>query len=234
MIKRVLILLILAMIVAAGFGFVWLRFTAPKPGELDGLQNGDLVFQTLASPQTLAIIFATGSLYTHTGIIKQDAKLGPMVVEAVGPVREIPLAQWLKQGVAARVVAKRMHGMTPAIAGKILEAARTHYGKPYDFLFRFDQETIYCSELVYDAFQAGAHINIGRVQRVMELNTDNFAVQKLFALRWQDHPLCQAPPTNNYTACADLILKQELITPVSIAADQKLEIIYNNYGKLAR
>lgn len=232
--KRFLILIVLAGIVAAGFGFVWLRFTAPKPGELATLQDGDLLFQTIKSTQTAAIIAATGSPYTHVGIAKHDPKLGLVVIEASGPVRETPLEQWIKQGFGARVTVKRLHGITPALAANILNAAKAYYGKPYDFLFRFDKDAIYCSELVYDAFQDGAKITVGHVQQVMELNTDNKAVQKLLALRWHDHPLCQTPPNNTALMCADLIMKQELITPASIAADGKFDTVYDNYYPMAR
>ncbi len=234
MIKRLLVLLILAAIVAAGFGYVWLRFTALKPGELAEFQDGDLVFQTRNSSQALPIIIATQSLYTHVGIVKQVAKFGPLIVEATNPVRETPMDEWLRQGIGSRVTVKRMRGMIPATATRILEAARPYYGKPDDSLFRFDNENIYGSELVFAAYQAGARVNLGRVQRVMELNLDNFVVRKLFELRWQNHPLCQAPPTDNYTVCADLLLRQEVMTPASIATDPKLETSYDNYGWLLR
>ncbi len=233
MFRRIFILLIVAALVAAGALFVWLRSTAPKAGALDVLQNGDLVFQTRISLSDMSVAFMTLSPLTHVGIIKNSANAAPRVVDVSDKVQEMPLSEWLEHGAGDRVVVKRMRGMTPAIAANILESARAYYGKPDDLLFRFDADSIYSGELVYAAFQSGARINLGRVQRMLELNVDNVFVQKFFAMHWRDHPLCRTPESNIYTVCADLILSQEIITPVSIATAPQLDTVYDNYGWLA-
>lgn len=62
-----------------------------------GIQNGDIIFQTSTSGQSKAIQIATGSKYSHMGIIY---KLGNdfFVYEAVQPVKLTPLNDWINRG----------------------------------------------------------------------------------------------------------------------------------------
>ena len=115
----------------------WLFLTVPYVKNLPELKSGDLVFQTIRSSQTAAIIAASSSLYTHVGILKIDASGNPIVVEAIRPVREIGFDEWIKQGVASRVTIKRMEGLDAERAKKVLKAAEFYYGRPYDFYFYF-------------------------------------------------------------------------------------------------
>jgi hypothetical protein len=64
------------------------------------VRDGDLIFQTSKSSQSLAIQRATGSPYSHMGLIfNRDGK--PYVFEAVATVRFTPLDQWIARGVDA-------------------------------------------------------------------------------------------------------------------------------------
>lgn len=209
--------------------YTWLELTRVKPEKLPALKSGDLVFQTINTGQTLAVAAASASAYTHVGIIKMDENGVPLVVEAVGPVREVPLEKWIRQGIFDRVAIKRVSGLTEEQAAKILKAAEKYYGRPYDFFFLFDKEKIYCSELVYYAFKEGAGIEIGKIQEVSELNTDNFAVQKLIKKRWQNYTPCHERGAKTFSACLPLILSQKLVTPTSIANDPRIESVYKNY-----
>ena len=57
------------------------------------LQEGDIVFQQSKSAQSAAIQAATGSRYTHVGLITMRKKT-PYVLEAVNPVRIISFKKW--------------------------------------------------------------------------------------------------------------------------------------------
>ena len=61
------------------------------------LRDGDLIFQTSLSGQSRAIQEATGSKYSHCGIIYRDG-CDYFVYEAVQPVKSTPLAQWIARG----------------------------------------------------------------------------------------------------------------------------------------
>ena len=226
--KKVALKFFILCILGASAFYVYLQHNKATVDKLPLLKNADLVFQTDTSSQALAIMYASGSLYSHMGIIKIPESGEPLVVEAVGPVREEPLSRWIRQGIAGQLTIKRIKDLDPAIAQKVLLKAKDYYGRPYDFFFTFDDDKIYCSELVYDAFM-GTGISLGKVQKLSDLNTNNFAVQELIEKRWQSYPLCQTMKNKNFEDCKKIILEQPLITPQSIADDPRLETIYSNY-----
>ncbi|MEZ5691443.1 MAG: YiiX/YebB-like N1pC/P60 family cysteine hydrolase [Rickettsiales bacterium] len=219
------LLLILTFIVLVS---CWVYVSAYSKPKLPELKNGDIVFQTISSPQTLAIMLASGTVYTHVGIVKIGDDGKPVIIEAIGPVREIDIDKWIEQGIGNFLTVKRYKGLKPQEAERIFEAASKYYGRPYDFFFLFDDERIYCSELVYKAFKEGLGIELGVVEKVGDLNINNMAARKLIKQRWQKHPLCQEAGMD-FSKCNKVIMNQELVTPASVLRDSKLELIYSNY-----
>lgn len=204
---------------------IWLYLTRPDFSEIK-LQDGDLVFQTSTSNQSLAILTATASLYTHMGIVRAGHN-GFVVLEAAGTVRETPLKDWARRGVMQRIAVYRHPNMPKETAETILVTAGSYKGKPYDPFFSFKNDAIYCSELPYLAYkQAG--MAIGKVQRLSELHFDNMLVRQLIKKRWKRHEECL---TRHFglKECYDYLLSQELITPDSIAKDASLVKVYSNY-----
>ena len=162
---------------------LWLKQTQVTLEDLPALRTGDIVFQESGSAQTMAIALASRSLYTHTGIIEIGAGGEPHVVEAAQSVQSTPLARWIARGTAGRITVKRVRGLSEKNALKVLAAAHAYDGRPYDFFFHDDAETIYCSELVHRAFAEGADMTLGRMQSPRDLNIDNAAVRKLIEAR---------------------------------------------------
>lgn len=220
----------LLLLLVAGLGlWGWVEATRPDLDKLPKLQDGDLVFQTIRSHQTTAIMLASHTWLSHVGIVRLALDGAPHVVEAVGPVREIPLERWIKQGIGARLLIKRLPGLTHEQARAVLAAAEGFYGKPYDFFFLPDDDRIYCSELAYKAFQQGAGLTVGQMQKVATLDLENFAVKQLLQERWADDPLCQSPETSSYEKCLPIIKQQDIITPDAVARDPRLLTLYSNY-----
>lgn len=203
---------------------------APPSGAMPELKTGDIVFQTTTGTQSNAIMFASRSIYTHMGMIEVDANGKPQVIEAVGPVRTIPLSRWVKKGVGERVTVKRMKDLSPDDAKTAAKQAKTYEGRPYDIYFYESRDAIYCSELVYAAFKEGPNITLGQEQKVADLNINNRAARSLIEQRWRNHPACQNKAAKRFDACYEIIMKQTLVTPASIARDPKLETIYSNFG----
>jgi hypothetical protein len=204
------------------------KLTPYDKNNLPQLKSGDIILQSHPASQSLAIGFASSTPYTHTGIIKVDSNDNPIVVEAVGPVREQSLDKWVNDGIGSRITILRVKNLDPELANKALDKATEMYGLPYDFLFTFDDSAIYCSELVYKAFKFGAGISLGKVEKVKDLNVDNFAVQNLIKQRWKYFPHCQN--IDSFESCYKIIMEQELVTPDSLSKDPNVEIIYSNYG----
>src|SRR5688572_28448868 len=81
-------------------------------------QDGDLIFQESRSAQSAALQAATGSRYTHVGIVFSPHQGEPFVIEAVQQVvHKTPLAVWIRRGKDAHFVLMRLrhrpdHGQT--------------------------------------------------------------------------------------------------------------------------
>lgn len=213
----------------AAIAYAWLALTSVSAKELPPLKNGDIVFQTSRSSQSSAILLASLSAYSHMGIIEISSDGTPFVLEAVGPVKSTPLDAWIRRGLGGRVAVKRMVLLSPEQAQATLQAAHRFDGLPYDLFFMSGTDQVYCSELVNLAFANGATIKLGKTQKARELYLDNFAAKRLISKRWQKHPLCQTPQTATFETCYAQILRQELVTPVSIFNDPKLELVFSNY-----
>lgn len=226
--RRLLVFVIIVIALPVILFSFWIHLTPFSIENLPPLKNGDLVFQTIKAPQSLAISFATASPYTHIGMIKMHSDSKPLIVEAVGPVREIPLTEWIRQGIGSRITIYRIKNLTESDAEKVLQVALSYYGKPYDFYFLPDNQAIYCSELVYKSFSEGSHILLGKEQAVKELNVNNFAVRDLIKERWESYPACHG--YTDFESCYKVILQQKLVSPASIATDPNVELIYSDYG----
>ncbi len=146
---------------------------APQPQPRDG----DLIFHASRSAQSLAIQRATGSRYSHMGMIVHRGGR-PFVLEAVDPVRYTPLAEWIARGQGGRYVLKRLRRAPDAAAQARLRAGAAEFvGKRYDLAFGWSDERIYCSELVWKLYQRTLGIRIGALQRLGDFRLDDPAVQ---------------------------------------------------------
>ena len=72
-----------------------------RPGILDALRDGDIIFQESTSRQSEMVGVLTRSEWTHMGVIFVDTS-GPTVLEAVSPVRYTKLADWIARGRGGR------------------------------------------------------------------------------------------------------------------------------------
>lgn len=125
----------------------------------EALQEGDIVFSSSNDGQGGAIIAATGSPYTHCGIMYRHAgKL--MVLEAVQPVGVVTLEQFKSRSAPGTFMARRLKSaVTPANYRKALDWAAAQIGRNYDSRFLWDDSNLYCSELVWKIYrQAGVEL----------------------------------------------------------------------------
>ena len=149
-------------------------------GTVPAVRDGDVIFHTSRSSQSLAVQRATGSQYSHMGlIVHRNGK--PFVFEAVSTVRLTPLDQWIARGTGRHFVVKRLRNaesvLTPAALGKLRAEARRFAGRPYDLTFGWADDRIYCSELVWKAYDRALGIQIGGLQKVRDFNLSDPAVR---------------------------------------------------------
>lgn len=123
------------------------------------LQEGDIVFQGNPGAQSDAIRDATGSPFTHCGVVfKHEGRW--MVVEAVQPVGATPLDHWIARSLPDTFRAYRLkQPLGPASAAKARRWAEGQLGRNYDLKFRWDDGALYCSEFVWKLYrQAGVEL----------------------------------------------------------------------------
>ncbi len=130
----------------------WFSFKKNGP-DYETLQTGDIVFQDTGGPQGAAVEAATGSNFTHCGIVFEEE--GTLyVLEAVQPVQTVTLKSFRKRSKVFH--ARRLKDpapLTPAALKKGLAWGQKQIGKDYDLLFKWDNQTIYCSELVWKLYE---------------------------------------------------------------------------------
>lgn len=139
-------------------------------------QNGDVVLQTSKSSRSELIQKVSRSPYSHTGVI-EVAPDGVFVIEAIGKVSRTPFKQWAKRGVDGRVTVLRMNGLTVAEGRRVVAEAKKQLGKKYDARFRWDDERLYCSELVAKAYARGAARDVGKQEVLKELNVTSLELE---------------------------------------------------------
>lgn len=146
-----------------------------------GVKDGDIIFHSSRSSQSLAIQRATGSRYSHMGIIF-IVNGAPMVFEAVQTVRYTPLGKWTARGEGGHFVVKRLADgdrlLTPETLRRLREQAAKFKGKPYDLTFEWSDDRIYCSELVWKIYERALGIRIGSLQHLRDFRLDEPMVRK--------------------------------------------------------
>ncbi len=166
-------------------------------------QTGDLVFQSLPHNEVIdAIEGASGSPYSHCGIVV-DVDGDWKVLEAVGPVKETPLAEWIAQGRERKLAVHRLKPKFRRHIPKMIEGARRFLGKPYDIQYELDDAKIYCSELIYKGWLYATNEPLGKLV-------------KLGDLRWQPHESIIR------RIAGGLPLDRPMITPRDLAAAPEL------------
>jgi len=157
------------------------------------LRDGDIVFQTSQSAQSVAVQKATGSRYSHMGLVLlREGK--PFVFEAAGVVQYTPLDRWVARGVGGHFVAKRLRDsaevLTPSGIERLHRASKKYQGRRYDLTFEWSDDRMYCSELVWKLYQRELGIRIGELQKIKEFDLTDPIVRKKMRERYgTDVPL---------------------------------------------
>lgn len=160
------------------------------------LRDGDIVFQTSLSAQSAAVQRATGSKYSHMGMVMyRNGK--PFVIEAIATVQYTAFEQWVARGAGRHFVVKRLRNadilLTTTALQPLRAAAGQFAGRRYDPFFGWSDDRIYCSELVWKAYDRGVGIQIGSLQKVRDFNLSDPAVKAKMHERYgEDIPLSES------------------------------------------
>lgn len=152
---------------------VLLAFSACGDSFAGQFRDGDIIFHTSRSAQSVAIQKATHSKYSHMGIVfLRDGEV--YVYEAIKAVQYTPLKEWVARGDGGRYVVKRLRDadriLTPQAVANLRQVAARFQGKPYDLTFGWSDARIYCSELVWKIYDQGLGLRIGQLQKLREFD----------------------------------------------------------------
>lgn len=152
------------------------------------VQAGDLVFHRSESAQSEAIARATGSAFTHVGIVlERDGAL--QVFEAVEPVGWARLDAWVDRGRDDAVTVLRLRDAPDAAAlARMGEIARAWAGRPYDAAFGWSDDRLYCSELVWKMVQRATGTELGPLRKLRDFNVREPLVARALAQRYGGKP----------------------------------------------
>lgn len=171
------------------------------------LQEGDIVFSSSTRGQGEAIIAATASPFTHCGIVfEKDGRL--MVLEAVQPVGVTTLEAFISHGDPGGFTARRLKtSVLPAAYQKARAWATAQIGRDYDVRFRWDDQKLYCSELVWKIYQQ-AGVELCAPRRFRDYDLQRPAVRKMIEQR--------------YGGVEKLPLDEKVVAPSDLAASPLL------------
>jgi hypothetical protein len=162
----------------------------PDKGHVEPvLRAGAIIFQVSGSGQGKAIQIATGSTYSHCGILVQPDQTGQLyVLEAVQPVKITPFDRFVARGDNnGHYVIKQLKNdslLTPEKQRQLLEAGKKYVGKDYDLYFGWGNDRIYCSELVWKLYKDILGIEVGKLQKLKEFELSHPIVQKKLKERY--------------------------------------------------
>ena len=148
-------------------------------------QDGDIIFQSSQSNQSKAVEQATNSPYSHMGIIfTKNGK--PYVFEAASKVVYTPLDKWINRGKNKKYVIKRLKDRTLSAKEitNLKQVAHTFENKPYDIWFGWDDNYIYCSELVWKIYNRALKLKIGQLQTIKDFNLSSPVVKQKLKERY--------------------------------------------------
>jgi len=175
-------------------------------------QLGDVIFQSSGHTDLVDMIEgASGSHYSHCGIVAEvDGQW--VVYEAAQQVKATPLDAFIQRGRDAGFAAYRFRDAYKNDIPTILSKARAYLGRPY----RLDEEHIYCSELIYKAFEQTTGEALGDLVRLGDLKWRPYE-QQIIQLEGGPVPLDRL-----------------IITPIDLALADQLEAVYQRDFEVTR
>lgn len=173
--------------------------------------NGDIIFQSSKSGQSYAIQLATHSIYSHCGLLFNDNG-NWFVYEAVQPVTKTPVDEWIARGDNHYYVVERLKNADKILTSEVIQKMRNSInkklGKDYDMAFGWSDERIYCSELVWKAYNDATGLKIGNLKKLGDFDLSSPIVKKKLKQRYGNKIPLEEPmisPGNIFES--DLLIK---------------------------
>lgn len=159
-------------------------FNLARAGE--PLKNGDLIFIENPGGQGKAIQLATGSKYTHVGIVFIENGT-PMVYHAVEPVSRNTVKEFVSMSANGKYEIRRLKdqsSLSPELVSRMQKEARSKLGIHYDMGFSWDDEQLYCSEFVWKLYAHALRIHLGEPRPLKTFDLSDPRVMSIMEQRY--------------------------------------------------
>ena len=173
-------------------------------------QEGDIIFQSLPHGSEVDVIEGiTHSPFSHCGVVLRDEKKHWSVIEAIYNVHQTPLFLWMLRGREGSFTVYRLNAPYASRIPAFKQRLINYTGRFYDFDYNMaDDRELYCSDLIYLAFKKAAGSELGKVQKLDDLD-------------WR--------PYQNFIRAqqgGNLPLFRVMITPAALALSPQLHQVY--------
>jgi len=180
--------------------------------KLSLIQEGDIIFQESLSEQAKAIKLATHSRYTHAGIIfKYNNQF--KVLEAVQPVKITNLNTFINRGVDHHFVIKRLNNhktlLNRSNINRMKKIGNLYIGKNYDIYFEWNDNRIYCTELIWKIYKKALNIEVGKLEKLKDFDLSDPYVKKIMKKRYGNKI-----PYNEFVISPDSMFKADNLIEV--------------------
>ena len=147
-------------------------------------RDGDLIFQHSVSVQSTAVQLATSSYYSHCGIIFY-LNGEPYVFEAIEPVGVRTLEDWINSGENQNYAVYRLknRSLNATELSTMKSYLKNQLDKHYDLGFNWSDKEMYCSELVFKAYQQ-IGITLCPTQALGSFRLDHPKVKRILTQRY--------------------------------------------------
>jgi len=174
-------------------------------------QEGDVVFQSLPHDGDIvdAIEGITRSPYSHCGVVLRNDKNQWVVIESIMNVHETPLFLWMLRGRGGAFAAYRLDSKYSSLIPEFKKDLLSYLGHQYDYNYDMTNgQTVYCSDLVYLAFEKASGEKMGTLEKLGDLDWKPY-----------EHFI-------EYDQAGKLPLDRVMITPASLARAPQLHEVY--------
>ena len=177
-------------------------------------EDGDIIFQTETIPRAFAIQAVTGSKYNHVGVIfKKNGRY--YVYEAIGSVQATPLIAFISRNATHNrfTVMRLKEELNDFELRNVRREILNHLGKRYDSVLGWSDTRMYCSELVWKAYERGADVQLSDTRSLNERPV--VSILERFIDSQFDLP--------------NVDRDDHVVSPGDIARSAHLETVFSNY-----
>lgn len=200
------------------FIFTNICFASFEPGDilLQSAKCGefcDSIRAATRSPVDHAAIVVKAPKTSHLPFVAKLFSKDGEVVEAWTPIaKRTNLSEFIARDEGKYIQLRlKPEYINKDTINDVVKIAQSYIGKEYDYHFEESEEKIYCSELVYKAYEKGGNIPVGKVQKISEFD------KKTAEGYWTEHFQGKIP------------WERSIISPAGLLLTDKFYVVFANY-----